>query len=328
MNLPSDRRPDHESADDALRSGAAIGERDARALLEVTGADRARFLHGYLTCDVQGLAAGRVAYGFFTSREGRVLADAWVGALGDALVVSLPAERASAIEQHLARFILADRVTLRLRADLSSLHAAGPEAGRRLAESGLPAPEAAGLETLTRAEASWIVLRRDLGSISGFELWLPVEERDRVIAALAAAGARSVATECFEVARVEEGVPRFGVDFDDRSFPQETGLEAAAVSYTKGCYLGQEVVARIHYRGGVQRLPRGLRFADDRTPEAGAELLFEGRSVGRATSVTRSPRFGAIGLGLLHQRAAAPGIRLEVAGGGAEVVALPFGSSV
>lgn len=168
MNLPSDRRPDHESADDALRSGAAIGERDARALLEVTGADRARFLHGYLTRDVQGLAAGRVAYGFFTSREGRVLADAWVGALGDALVVSLPAERASAIEQHLARFILADRVTLRLRADLSSLHAAGPEAGRRLAESGLPAPEAAGLETLTRAEASWIVLRRDLGSISGF----------------------------------------------------------------------------------------------------------------------------------------------------------------
>ncbi|QQR73925.1 MAG: folate-binding protein YgfZ [Holophagales bacterium] len=315
MNLPSDRRPDHESADDALRSGAAIGERDARALLEVTGADRARFLHGYLTCDVQGLAAGRVAYGFFTSREGRVLADAWVGALGDALVVSLPAERASAIEQHLARFILADRVTLRLRADLSSLHAAGPEAGRRLAESGLPAPEAAGLETLTRAEASWIVLRRDLGSISGFELWLPVEERDRVIAALAAAGARSVATECFEVARVEEGVPRFGVDFDDRSFPQETGLEAAAVSYTKGCYLGQEVVARIHYRGGVQRELRALRFLDA-LPAVGIAILHEGREAGEVTSAVHSPARGAIGLAMLHRRVGTPEAPLALADGG------------
>ena len=139
-------------------------------------------------------------------------------------------------------------------------------------------------------------------------------------------GMRRVSAAAVEIARIEAGELVFGVDFSGENFPQETGREDA-VSYSKGCYLGQEVVARIHYRGGVQRLPRGLHFDADRTPDAGAELLFEGRSVGRATSVTQSARFGAIGLGLLHQRGAAPGTRLEVVGSGAaEVVALPFGS--
>jgi folate-binding protein YgfZ len=139
---------------------------------------------------------------------------------------------------------------------------------------------------------------------------------------------RRLSATAAEIARIEDGELRFGIDFSGENFPQETARDSA-VSYSKGCYLGQEVVARIHYRGGVQRLPRGLRFDADRMPDAGAELLFEGRSVGRATSVTRSPRFGAIGLGLLHQRGAAPGTRLEVVGGGeAEVVALPFGSGV
>jgi folate-binding protein YgfZ len=137
-----------------------------------------------------------------------------------------------------------------------------------------------------------------------------------------------VSAAAVEIARIEDGELRFGVDFSGENFPQETGRDSA-VSYSKGCYLGQEVVARIHYRGGVQRLPRGLRFDGDRLADAGAELLFEGRSVGRATSAAQSPRFGAIGLALLHQRGAAPGNRLEVSGGGgAEVVALPFGSAV
>lgn len=320
MDLPPNRMPDRQAAaTDPLRNGAAIGDRDPRMLLEVTGADRARFLHGYLTCDVKGLVLGRVAYGFFTSREGRVLADAWVGALGDALVLSLPAERASAIEQHLARFILADRVALRLRADLSSLHAAGPEAARRLVESGLPAPEAVALETLRRGEASWIVLRRDLGAIPGFELWLPAEERHRVAATLTATGAQLVAAECFEVARVEEGVPRYGIDFDDGSFPQETGLEAAAVSYTKGCYLGQEVVARIHYRGGVQRELRSLSFLDA-LPAVGVEILHEGREAGRVTSAVRSPVRGALGLAMLHRRVGSPEAPLTLADGGRAVL--------
>ncbi len=130
-----------------------------------------------------------------------------------------------------------------------------------------------------------------------------------------------------EIDRVETGGLHFGIDFSGENFPQETGREGD-VSYTKGCYLGQEVVARIHYRGGVQRQPRGLRFTGEAPPAPGAELLFEGRAVGRATSVAQSPRFGAIGLAVVHQRGAAPGTRVEVAGSGTEqgavVVELPF----
>lgn len=137
-------------------------------------------------------------------------------------------------------------------------------------------------------------------------------------------GLRRAGAAAVEVARIEDGELLFGVDFSAENFPQETGREGD-VSYTKGCYLGQEVVARIHYRGGVQRQPRGLRFEAGALPAAGVELLLDGRAVGRATSVTQSAEFGAIGLGLLHQRGYAPGVRLEVAGGGAaEVVELPF----
>jgi folate-binding protein YgfZ len=123
--------------------------------------------------------------------------------------------------------------------------------------------------------------------------------------------------------RVEAGIASFGIDFDDTRFPQETGAEADAVSYTKGCYLGQEVIARLHYRGQAQNVLRGLRF-EGTTPEPGTAVLHDGREAGRATSVADSPRFGPIGLAILHRRAE-PGSAIELLGGGqAEVVELPF----
>ncbi|HEY0553554.1 MAG TPA: glycine cleavage T C-terminal barrel domain-containing protein, partial [Thermoanaerobaculia bacterium] len=124
--------------------------------------------------------------------------------------------------------------------------------------------------------------------------------------------------------RAEAGIPRFGRDFGAENFPQETGAEEA-VSYTKGCYLGQEVVARIHYRGGVQKSLRGLVF-DCAAPAPGAALLAEGREAGTVTTVVDSIALGRpIGLAILHRRGAGTGIRLEVAGGGtAEVRDLPL----
>jgi len=119
------------------------------------------------------------------------------------------------------------------------------------------------------------------------------------------------------VLRVEAGIPRFGQDFGPDNFPQETGDESA-VSYTKGCYLGQEVVARIHYRGGVQKALRRLELDGD--PKPGSTLLFEDREVGKATSIVRTLEGRTIGLGIIHKRAAEPGTRLEVAGGGTAVV--------
>ena len=325
MDLPTE--PPLQGALDEpepLRAGAGVGARDARALLEVTGADRVRFLHGYLTCDVKGLAVGRVVYGFFTARDGKLLADAWVGALGEALVLSLPAARAEAIVEHLSRYVLTDRVAFRRCDELAALHLLGPAAGALLLACGLAAPERDGIETLARGAGSWIVLRRDLGAVAGFELWIDAGERETAAATLAAGGAAPVEPGSFETLRVEEGVPRFGVDFDVEHFPQETGLEEQAVSYSKGCYLGQEVVARIHYRGGVQRELHALCFPGP-PPEPGTAVLHDGREAGRVTSVARSLRYGAIGLAVLHRRVGEPPGELTLAGGGvARLVMRPF----
>jgi folate-binding protein YgfZ len=158
-----------------------------------------------------------------------------------------------------------------------------------------------------------------------YTLWVSASIAPHLIESLLELdGVRQAGIEALEALRVEKGIPRFGVDYGPDNFPQETGLEEA-VSYTKGCYLGQEVVARIHYRGGVQKMIRGLVF-DGEAPESGAALLAEGREAGTVASVVRSPALGRpIGLSILHRRAAAPGTRLEVAAGGtAEVRELPL----
>jgi folate-binding protein YgfZ len=136
-------------------------------------------------------------------------------------------------------------------------------------------------------------------------------------------GVEPVGSEALEILRVEAGIPRFGIDFGPDNFPQETGAEEA-VNYTKGCYLGQEVVARIHYRGGVQKTLRGLVF--ETAPVPGTPLLFEGREVGAVTTVVESVALGRpAGLAILHRRGAQPGIRLDLSDGGtAEVRDLPL----
>ncbi|MCZ7649734.1 MAG: hypothetical protein M5U13_00660 [Thermoanaerobaculia bacterium] len=306
----------------ALREGSALVPRAGRALLEVCGADRRRFLNGYLTCEVKGLPEGGAAYGFLTAREGKVLADALLADLPEALQLALPAARAAAIRSHLARYLLADRVELVERPELAVWEIAGPRAGEALAAVGLPVPEAGRSAWLPEEEIA--LVRHDLGRLPAWELRARPEALAALAERLLAAGpTRLAGAAAREIARVEEGVPACGRDFGEEHFPQETGLEAAAVSYTKGCYLGQEVVARIHYRGGVQRGLRGLRFPGG-LPAPGAELLHDGREAGRVTSAVLSPRHGAIGLAILHRRVDEGGA-LALAGGGEALLApLPF----
>jgi folate-binding protein YgfZ len=140
---------------------------------------------------------------------------------------------------------------------------------------------------------------------------------------LAAAPGNGAATEAdWELARIEAGMPRFGHEFDASSMPAEAGLETRAISFTKGCYPGQEPVARLHYRGHANRGVRGVRF-DGGTPSPGAEVVVDGANVGRITSAIESPRFGPIGLAVLR-REVAEGARGDAAGTPLTVVALPF----
>jgi tRNA-modifying protein YgfZ len=297
----------------ALREGAALIERHGD-LLELAGPDRLRLLNGLVTADVKAVAPGAALGGFFTSGQGKILADFRLLAFSESCWLLLPAGSGEAIRAHLEKYKVASRVEISAVVDRRLFELSGPLAPSAAAAAAARLDAADGGAAV--GERRSFLLLKALSAERVLAEWL----RDEIVA-----GLRHVGVEAAELARIEDGELLFGVDFSSDNFPQETGRESD-ISYTKGCYLGQEVVARIHYRGGVQRQPRGLRFAAGEPPPAGTALLLEGRPVGRATSVARSPRFGAIGLGLLHQRGSAPGTRLEVEEGGeAEVMALPFG---
>lgn len=307
----------------ALTGGAALVDRWPVGRLRLTGPDRARFLGGLVTCDVKALGPGRGVYGFFTSVKGRVLADVAVLAFADQLLLELPPGTAAEIAAHLGKYKIADRVEIELADDLAPLTVAGPKAAEAL---GIEVPEApwSSVETEIAGVPARLVRQGHLG-VDGLTLWVEsVRAAALAEALLARAGGELVpaGSEALETVRVEAGIPRFGADFDADNFPQETGLGDEGVSYQKGCYLGQEVVARIHYRGGVNRGLRRLRLTPaGAAPPPGAALLHDGRPAGRLGSAVRSPSTGEwIGLAVLHQRAADAGTVLEIEGGGAAEV--------
>jgi tRNA-modifying protein YgfZ len=314
---------------ETLTTGAGLLDRSARHdLLEVTGEDRQRFLNGQVTCDLQPLEAGSSTYGFFTTRQGKIQADATLLALDDRIWLELPAGTGAEIRQRLELYALADRVAASSLPGRALLSLAGPRAAAVLEASGIEPPEPGRHRSAAFAGLDLRVDHRSPAGVSLITLWAQPEAVGELSAQLVRAGAAPVGWDAWDALRIERGVPRFGVDFGPDNLPQETGLDEA-VSFTKGCYLGQEVVARIHYRGGVNKILRGLLFEGE--AEAGAELVYEGRAAGTSGTVARCPGLGGrlAGLAILHRRAAEPGTRLEVAGGGpAEVRELPLVGTV
>jgi tRNA-modifying protein YgfZ len=315
----------------ALRQGCGLADRSGAGGMEMAGADRLRFLHAYVTCEVKALAAGQGAYGFFTSPQGRILADVVVSAHADRLWLELPAGHAEVIAAHLRKYLIADRVEMRPLPQVP-LTLAGPRAAAVLAgkTSGVEIPEALWSHVPARVAGVEVRVQRTgrLG-VPAFTIWVDEQEAAATWRELLAGGAaQPVGQEALELVRIEAGLALFGHEFGPQSFPQETGAEAEAVSYTKGCYLGQEVVARIHYRGGVQKSLCGLLFAGPGVPSPGTPLLSDGREAGAIGTAVYAPALQRpIGLAILHRRAAAPGTRLEVGASGgavAEVAALPF----
>ena len=313
----------------ALREGCGLVDRASTGRLELVGADRHRFLNAYVTCDVKSLAPGEGAYGFFTNPQGRILSDAVVLAHEDRLWVEVAPGKEEAMANHLRKYVLADRVEVRGLSGMVPIALAGPRSAATLAGSALPPPGAWRHAPATLHGTDVVVQRTGRLGAEAYTLWVPAASVGPLVGRLLAEpGVRSVGREALEILRAEAGVPRCGQDFGEENFPQETGAEEA-VSYTKGCYLGQEVVARIHYRGGVQKILRGLAMAPGAAVVPGAPVLFEGREAGRATTVVPSLALGApIGLAILHRRAAEPGTVVQIEGGGqaepAEVKDLPF----
>lgn len=321
-----DPRREYEIARDACGVAAPVNS----AMLTMTGEDRRRFLHGLVTCDVQGLEQGRMAYGYFTSAQGRVLADVVVMAMDDRLDLVVPGSVADDLVEHIHKYIIMDRVQVRRRSELGPLLLVGSRSTETLEETGVePSPSSGSVDhgeaRCLGVDVHWAADRRR--GVAAWALWAEIDRLPGLFQQLVATAAISpVGEEALEVLRVEAGIPRFGKEFDQQALPQEIGNEAA-ISYSKGCYLGQEVVARIHYRGKVNRMLHGLLLTGPPVP-SGTELLAEDedRAVGSMGGCVVSPRAErSIGLALLHRRGGEAGARLRLPEGEtAEAVALPF----
>ena len=302
----------------ALTEACGLLDNSARGKLALTGADSASFLQGQVTNDVEGLVAGTGCYAAFLTPKGKMLGDVRILNAGDELLLDTERVALQDLFNMIRRFSIGYRVELHKRTvERGLLSLIGPEATALAGASTLASEENAhALVTVAGVPAR--AIRTDVG----VDLLCKAGDTEVLSAALSEAGAVVVGEAATECLRVERGRPRYGVDLDDTVIPQEAGLNERAVSFTKGCYVGQETVARLFYRGKPNRQLRGLRLSGEAEP--GSELVFEERVVGRLTSAVASPRLGPIGLALVR-REAPPGTTVSVGDGlTAEVTELPF----
>ena len=321
----------------SLHSTAGLVDLGWRDRLRVRGADRASFLQAMTTNDVAALAPGAGCRAVFVNVKGRILADARVLADGDAYWVDLPPGRGRPVSEHLRKYIISEQVEVDDMADAwGAIAIIGPAAESVVAAAIGRVPDPLPLNGHAPAVAGGTSVRlvRVRHGVDGFELWAPLEQlaalwdllRDRG----RAAGAVPVGLDALEVARIESGEGGYGADFDESNFPQEAGLDDA-ISYTKGCYLGQEVIARIHFQGHVNRRLIGLTLEGETLPATRSEVRAGGKPAGHVTSAARSPALGRpVALAMLARAAAAPGTQVEVVSGAGtvlsgRVVSLPFG---
>ena len=249
-----------------------------------------------------------------------MLASATVLALEDRLWLEIPRGRGRTIIEHLEKYIVTDQVEILPLGDMASVRVAGPKSVEVLADLGASAANDL-TEPWRHAQVEVLdyqarLVREGHSAVPAFSLWQSSAIAPLLAQDLAEAGIPRIDAEATEALRIEYGHPLWGVDYDDSNLPQETGIDDA-VDYEKGCYLGQEIVARIHYRGQPARRMCRLTLEAGHLPSKGADVLFDDRQVGALTSVARSPQAGGgIGLGLIARRAvdALPEASVEVTG--------------
>jgi folate-binding protein YgfZ len=301
----------------ALRENAAAIDLSARGKIRTTGADRVRLLHAMTTNHVEQLTPGHGCYAFFLDAQGHVLADVNLLAQPDALLLDAEPETREKIYAHLDHYIIADDVTLEdITAATATVAIEGPQAAQRLGSLGAPLP-AEPLETAAWGDRT--VVRASAAGGDGYWVLLPPAAKDAFLAELSLplASADDVRT-----VRLENSHPRYGEDITEASLPQETQLEHA-LHFSKGCYLGQEIVERIHSRGHLSRLLVHLHVEGAEAPAPGTELTVEGKEAGHITSAAYSPALNCVvALGSVRAAHAAQGNRLLVGDRQAEVTGL------
>ncbi|MBK5219331.1 MAG: folate-binding protein YgfZ [Thermoleophilia bacterium] len=303
-----------------LREECGLLDRSDRGKLLITGADAAEYLQGQLTNDTEALEPGDGIYSALLDRKGHMQGDMRVlrPNQGPDLWLDTEAVALPAVLKHLTMYSIGRDVAVTdVSAERAILSLIGPRSVELAGTAALP--ENACEETAVAGVDCLVTGTRD-----GLDLIAAAEQAERLKAALVEAGAVVVAAEAAEILRIETGVPRYGAEMGGETMPAEAGIVERSVSFTKGCYIGQETVARLHYKGRPNRHLRGLRLSAPAA--AGSALVLGEKEVGKLGSAAVSPAFGPIGLAILR-REAEPGTELAVGEDGvtAEVIALPFG---
>jgi tRNA-modifying protein YgfZ len=313
---------------EALTAGVGISPLAGRTIIDVTGADRAQILQSFTTNDVMKLAPGRGCEAFVTNAQGKTIGHLLIFREAEKHVFDTTAGQAATLISHFERYVITEDVQFTDRTiEVADLLVAGPKASAVLASvfgGEIPA------DLLAHAAGAIagrpVILRRvEYAGPVAYFLQASAGDAAAITAALSAAGAVTCNAEAIEAARLEAGFPLFGIDITADNLPQEAARDQRAISFTKGCYLGQETVARIDAVGHVNRLLVGLKFSGQELPPSGLALLAGDQQVGHVTSAAWSPRLGApLALGYIRRMHAKPGAPLSSASGAAEVVNLPL----
>jgi folate-binding protein YgfZ len=324
-------------SEDAYRrahEALALVDRSDRGWIVLAGNDRRSYLQGLFTNDIDALTTGSGCYTAYLTPQGRMIADLWVYELGDVLLLSLDRTVKDTVLAKLDQFIFTEDVQL---GDVSGTYRAiaviGPEAVAALAtilgmaESVLEAlPDGGNIRGVFEGEPAIVLRTSDLG-VSGFDVLVAAASGDALRQRLLDAGAATLDEPAARSLRVEAGIPKFHEDMDETTIPLEAGSEPRAISMTKGCYVGQEVIIRVLHRGRgrVAKKLVGLVLPESAAAERGDAVTADDKTVGALTSVAWSPRLGRpVALGYVQRDFVAPGTTVIVNGQSARVAALPF----
>lgn len=322
----------------ALRQSCAVLDLSFRSRLVLTGADRVRLLNGQVTNNVKDLPAGEGCYAALVTNKGRMQSDLNIHMLAGEILLDFEPGLTAAIAGRFDKYIIADDVqVIDAAPHYGLLSVQGPQAWAAIAGTGLnfARPEKAFQSRSLQHETLGEIycMNQPRTGTAGFDLFAPVHSleplAEKLIAAASVPGGGAGGWRALEAARIEAGLPRFGAEMDETNLPPEAGLDTRAISYTKGCYIGQEIIARIRTYGQVAKALRGLRFAEGELPRPGDKLFFGDKEVGSVSGALRSPALGAnIGLGYVRRERNEIGTELQVRteGGatGAVIVELPF----
>ena len=317
----------------ALVGGCRIYDSGFRARLSVSGGDRVRWMNGMVTNNIRDLAAGHGLYAFLLNPHGRILGDMIVHNLGETLVVETDCSQVEKITATFDHYIIMDDVEVtNISEQQTAIGLAGPRSRDILNAAGIKVPELQPLQSITPqcdcdcGCTECTVVRGDDAILDSYEIWLAPKDVYPTWQALLAAGATPVGSEALEMQRIAAGVPLYGVDICERDLPQETE-QTRALNFSKGCYVGQEIVERIRSRGNVHRKFSGFLIEDAAAIVAGMKITSEEKEVGQVTSaaVLRMPAGGrTVALGYIRREVGVPGREVMIGDFKGKVIQVPL----